>query len=742
MLVFNSGDILMEEDESFNQQKIFTKPVIENIKTLMEEKKYHKASEILKIQLQNNPKQKEFIKLYSELKHRYRNDKIQKLQQEADMYLRSGNEDKAQEKFREIFKLDPTRTELKHSFRKTRGEIVKEYDKRVFKTEMVSLCTKAFFAVAIILSIVSACTWYINNKHLEKSEKYIISWDLEKAREEVNKCSRFFCGRKKEVLNKLQSTVDGLISRAHESIESKNFAQAKDYLDLAARGVENDFQIKEEINKCDQQETLWKQELVRQEQQKLLSEKAMFAKIEYEKILNQAIESSAEIEAGDILETAKIKCKEAETLYQNNEFEASENKWLTAIEDCQRAMKVTAGIIERKNATLVFKSDCDEIVDKGTKINAPAEANETWKQGLLISNNAEQSFVENKLEEAAQLWEQAKNKFNEAIELTKQEPNYTKALTFVKKWSLLKTSLNEENIRKFYGAPKCVQADSDKCIWYYQSLPTTFKNSQGNYEFSIPESGYICFSAVSVQVLIDRNNEAYQKQVIDENRMHERAISDLNRQIENENSRYRNYNSSKSKIASPTYSRSNNSGWKNSGQSYGDESQRHANQINQLNKAIEKEKQRHQARIEKLQNENDAKINDLANGLTPREPRYFVAEWKVPDTDNLICFMETDSQKSEKAGIEAKFKWQVPVKWRSLKLNIREEDVFKVLGEPDAKYEENGTLVYCYGKLGEYGVLKFEKCADAINRLRHWKEPLWAHVTGELIGEKIISENE
>ncbi|MCE5341599.1 MAG: hypothetical protein LLF92_10830 [Planctomycetaceae bacterium] len=730
----------MEESESPKQQAVSVETAVKHIQMLIDGKKYNKAGELLKIQIQRNPNQKELVKLYSDFRRQYIKDKIQKLQQEADVYLRSGQEDKAQKIFREIYRLDPTRTELKDAFRKTRGEIAKDYNKRVFKTEMVGLFTQILIFIFIAGLCAIGLKLYDNNRHLKQSEQYIFSLNFDQARQELDKCSRFFCPRKNEVLQKLQVAVDNLIAKAYQQIESKNFNLAREYLDLALRGTKDQTKIKEAIAVYQQQEVLWNEELARQEQllkaeqqrqeeQKILAEKAIAAKTEFEKNLNEAIRNDAEIEAGEIIEAAKAKGKNAEKLYLNSKFESAQKQWLLATNDCKKATLTAAAIIEKKKETLAFKIKCYDISEKGAKINAPAEANEIWLQAAAIFNDAETQFKERKFVQASQLWQQAADKYSEAIEFTKQTPSYTKALMFANKWKILKPGLTEENIRNFFGEPKYIQADSEKRVWYYGTAPEIFKNSQGSYEWSMPTNGYICFAAVSMRILVDRTNDYYQKQTSEEYRIHSRIISDLNSQIAEENRLY----DSRIKITTVTHPRRGRyPGLRQQpNNDYYNETQKHTENIKGLNNALETEKQRHQAKLIKLKHDCDVKNYELANGLTPREPKYFAAEWQMPDVDNLKCFMLPES-KIEKPAIKPGFKWQIPAKWRSLKLNISEGDIREVLGEPDNKREENGTLIYRYGELADYGIVKLEKCSDSIVRVKSWQEPLWVHVTLQL----------
>jgi len=718
----------MEESNDPKGQSANFQAAVQHIQTLIENKKYKKAYELLKIQLHNTPKQPEFVQLYSQFKRQYTHDKIQKLQQHADMLLRSGDEDKAQEIFREIYRLDPRRTELKDSFRKTRSEIKKDYNKRVLKTEFIDFCTKILVVIIAVGLFATGWRFWSNKQHLKQSEKYIVSLDLSLARQELDQCGRFFCPQKDEVSKKLRITVENLIAQAYQEIENKNFERAQDYLNLARQGARDKAPIEQAVAYCQQQQRQWLAELARQEEQRLLSEKAMAAKTTFNEKLIEAIQNEAEVDAADIIALAKTKNENANALFENSEFDAAYKQWLEAAEDCNKAKITAIEILQKRKATLVFKTICDETIVRGENVNAPVEANEIWIQATAAFNNANAKFTANQFEDAAQLWQQASDKYAQAIEYAKQSASYGKALTYANKWKILKAGLAEENIRQFLGEPVCVQSDSDKRIWYYGYSPTLRKDSQGVYQCSMPQCGYVVFAAAGIQTLIDKNNEIYEKQTVDERQSHSRIISDLNNQIDEENRRYNN----RIQITNPAYQKGTYPKIQQRPNSdYYSETKKHNDTIKNLNNAIEKENQRHHEKLIKLQKDRDERNYILVHGLMPREPKYSTSEWQMPDVENLKCFMQVKAD-DEKTVRKPGFKWHIPAKWRGMKLNISEGDVIEMFGEPDCKYNENGAMFYRYGELAEYGLVRFETCVDSVVRVKAWKEPLWIYVAAKL----------
>lgn len=719
----------MEENESPQLRAAKIQAAVRNIQTLIATKKYQKAYELLKIQLKNTPEQPEFVQLYSQFKQQYTHDKIQKLQQQADMHLRSGQEDKAQEIFREIYRLDPSRTELKDSFRKTRGEIVKDYNKLVIKTEVISLCTQILIVFMLVGLCVVGWKWWNSKKHLKQSEEYIVSLNLDLARQELAKCSRFFCPQKDQVSQKLRLTVDGLIAKAYREIESNNFELAQEYLALAQRGTRDQVYIEQAQAYCQHQRQQWQAELARQEAQKLLSEKALAAGTEFENNLAEAIQNDTYKDAADIIAAAQVKNQTARTLFANNEFEAAYKQWLEAVEDCKKASIVSAEIRQKRKATLKFKIMCDDVIEKGININAPVEANEIWLQATAFFNDAETQFSQNNFEAAVQLWQQAADKYSQAVEFAKQSAAYAKALMFANKWKILKAGLAEENIRNFFGEPTYIQADSERRVWYYGYVPTIFETPENTYQWSMPQSGYVVFAAAGIQTLIEKSNDVYRKQVDDENQVHSKIIADLNSQIDDENRRYQNRititpQSQQTRGAYPRIQpRYDNN--------YYNETQKHDETIMILNNSIKKENHRHQTKLIQLKEDCDARNYALINGLTPRELKYSLTEWKMPDVENLKCFMQPKAD-IEKPACKPQYKWQIPARWRAMKLNIGEGDVIEMLGEPDNKYKQGGVLIYQYGELGEYGLVRMERCIDSVIRVRSWTEPLWVYVTLKL----------
>jgi len=642
--------------------------IVEKARLFLQKKDYKKAAEIVKNGLEAYPKQEELLNLYSDIKNQYnhyKNEKIQKLQEEALMFMTSGAEDKAQEKFRQILQLDPTRTDLKESFRKSRGEVIADYNYRTERMQLIRLGSMILLTIVVILCSIALWAWWSNDRYLKKSEKFIASGELYNARQALKKCGWFLAGRKQKVAEKLQSATNELIDRASHYAESKDFSQAKEYLRIAALTAENSSQIEEQIKKYDQLEQQWQEE---QEKQKVLSQKALVAKEEFQRALEQLLGNKADTEAKDAIEIAKNKAQAAETLFSQNQFESAEKQWLSAIEDCKTALKIAETALKteeeaKTNKTMVstFKLKCEQAAASALKINAPAEASEIWQEAEKIRNSAEQNFTQNDFNTAGQLWQQAADKYDEAI---KECPSYKKTLLVQKKWQNLKQGIKEEDVKNILGSPKCVQAASDHCIWFYQITPMASRNSEGNYECIIPQYGYVRFETISIEAIIKINRKDYSKYMDNEQKSHENSIDNLSKQIEEE---YKRHNSFKIKELDShqitrtdtrphttdthphTYDRkSTHVEVRQNDDAYQAEYRRHKNMIQQIEDSNEKENQRHQTRIEKLSQDLQTKINNLANGLFPIEPRYIVSDWMLPDQNDLASLLKPEEPNERK----------------------------------------------------------------------------------------------
>ena len=190
----------MNDDDSMKQHEFQDQInlILKKASSFLQEKNYKQASAIVEKGLETYPNQKDLLNLFGEIKKQHKNEKIQKLQEEAVMFMSTGDEDKAQHRLRQISELDPSRTDLKQSFKKTRSEIAGEYNERVKRMELTRLGSLVFLTIAVILCSIALWAWWSNDRYLKKSEKFIASGELYNARQELKKCGWFLAGEKTE----------------------------------------------------------------------------------------------------------------------------------------------------------------------------------------------------------------------------------------------------------------------------------------------------------------------------------------------------------------------------------------------------------------------------------------------------------------------------------------------------------------------------------------------------------------
>ena len=626
-----------------------------------------------------------------------------------------------------------------------------------------------FLVIIVIFTPIAFWVWWSNNKCLNKSEELVVSGHLYDARQELKKCGWFLAGKKQKVNEELQSAINELINRAGHLAESKDFQKAKECLKNAAGAAENSSEVEGLIKKYDLLEQQWNEELARQkeelarqkieqerieqEKQRILSEKALNAKNEFQKALEQSLANKIDAKAKDTIEIAKNKAETAENLYGQKQFESAEKQWLSATEECRKALEAVEEAKTNRTAALALELKCNQAAESASKMNAATEAAEIWQEAEKIHNSAEQNFAQNNLDAAGQLWEQAANKYDEARQTVMQSPGYKKALLIQNKWLPLKQGLREEDVRNMLGNPKCIQAASDHCIWYYQRTPTASKIDEASYSCFLPQCGYVRFETLSIDISIERNKEDYQTYTDAEQISHENFLAGADKQIQDENSFHREecIRIETSRIDPSLRVRNGSRFYKHSGDRYyifqtwrdreialEEENKRHNAQLQLINNSIAQENKRHPAQLEKLAKDLQTKIDNLVSGLSPRELHYIVSDWKLPDQNDVVCLLKSEETKEHR--IMPPHKWQMPVKWKSLRLNIKEDEAFAILGSPNKTLSEPGKTTYCYGKMAEYGSLIFEECTDSFRRLKYWKEPLWDHVAQELKNENQLSD--
>jgi hypothetical protein len=159
---------------------------------------------------------------------------------------------------------------------------------------------------------------------------------------------------------------------------------------------------------------------------------------------------------------------------------------------------------------------------------------------------------------------------------------------------------------------------------------------------------------------------------------------------------------------------------------------------------ITRENARYANNLDKMQKTFSRFKAELKNGKIPVSPEYIVANWKNPDKDRINELLENNSAAVD-VSMKSLNKWQLISNWRRLKLNMTEQEVYRILGEPETLKTEKKKFYGNYGNVSGYGIVSFEACSDLKARLRSWMEPFWPQVEKELYhrsdGSNILTES-
>jgi len=717
--------------------------IIEKARQYLQEKDYKYSAALVKNALEAYPKNKKLSELYSQIKNQYKEEKIQKLQEEAIMFMQTGAEDQAQIRLRQILQLDPTRTELVESLRTTRSESSAMYHKRMKHAELIHAILRVVLISFTILAIF--CWWagWNNNRHLKKAEKLIVAGDLYGAKQSFEKCGWFWASKRHKIDNDLQAAVNSLMEQGRNCIKLKNFAEAISYFERAELAAKDVAAVKQQIEDCRRDEKLWQEESARleleKERQRVLSDKALAAKEEFSRTFADALENKADVDAKALLEDCNSMAVEAEKLFVQDNFELSSGKWVEATSLCQEAIRIAKEINRNREGALTEKLKCNQLAETAKKMRADAILPDVLQQGQESYKSAEKYFSETNFEKAKQDWLLAAGKFGEAIQAAMQSPDFKKATLMSKRWSILKPGMADSDIRQLLGSPKRIQAASDGSIWYYQSIPCSMEVGQNSYKCVDVAAGYIRFTILSHEAIAEEIQKIYQKYISDEHNGHEDILASKEKEKREEESRHSNNdrNISNSKIDVKGRTRDSYSSSSDREAARSREMRRHKDKLALIANSIDGENQRHTIKISEYENARQTKLNNLTNGLLPRDVRYVVSDWIVPDQTDIVSLLSVDEVDSN--SIKPTCKWHFPIKWKSLNLNIREDDVRTALGMPETMSSDGNRIIYTYGNVAEYGVLIFETRIDSSKRLSYWKEPLWSQVRYDL--QKAVLSN-
>ena len=113
-----------------------------------------------------------------------------------------------------------------------------------------------------------------------------------------------------------------------------------------------------------------------------------------------------------------------------------------------------------------------------------------------------------------------------------------------------------------------------------------------------------------------------------------------------------------------------------------------------------------------------------------RQSKYIVKGWIDPDWSRVKKNAPAKKGKPKRklAG------WEKVKSWRKLRLGASKRQIQRWLGRPKHARNDKYVLVWSYGGIADYGVVKFKS-----GLVKEWVEPFWPEVEKDLYEEQDIS---
>ncbi len=659
-----------------------------------------KAAMLLTKSLERYPENAKLRGYLKKLKLLVKQKKIKRLENEAVSLMQNGGEDQAQEKFRQILELDPTRTDLKHSLRQSRGESRTEYVEKEYKREKTKQSLIITISVSVLVIVGCSIPYVFNAKHIKDARNYIVSLNYYKAKSELDQCGWFMALGKTDLLEKVKSYELQSTEQAAALFDKEEYKEALSLLKSAQEVSANSDDyglLVEEYNDA----YTYQQAQIAKEKERIRKAKAsaILAKRDCESAAINADRKNARQEAADICSQADDESESAIAYYDVEKYYKAQAAWTTAKGLYDRAGEVAQKTIALRNEADEAKKHCKNCMTAAYAANGQVEAKEDYDRGGSLAKEAESLYAQNAYSNAIEKWQQAAELFDAAKAIAFESPSFKNAILITRKWSRLEAGMSEKEVRGLLKSPHCTQVCSDKSTWYYQYKPKLIESGGGRVRVEEAKCGFVKFRTISVGELEARLEKKFQK-TLEKIKSSFARSNDALRGRENELGRN-----------TGTYRRP----------------ERTKRNPNPRSNDELKFTERHQRKLDKMYKSHEKRIRLLREEIDPRKPSYIVSEWSKPDMDN-ISGLVNKSNPNDNIKVKPDKGWQFPINWKKLKLNIKDKQVYGVLGQPDEKGNQGGKLVYNYGGMEGFGKIVLGNRSDGSVRLDYWKEPFWDDV--------------
>lgn len=694
---------MTERDVSSHDENQRVDGICLEVSKLVKSGDTQKAAMLLKRTLERYPENTKLRKYLKQLKLLVKKKKIKKLEKEAILLMQSGAEDQAQKIFRQIYELDPTRTDLKDSLKKTRGEVRSEYNRKEDKRETIKRYCVAALIASILLIMIFALPYYSNGRHIKRALRNIDDKNYIKAKSALDECGWFMAIGKTGLYDELKSYELETKEQAADLFEEQKYKEAISRLKSAQKISANRDDYTLLIEEYSDLYKKQQDQIVEEKRRiKKAKESARFAERECRSAKAIAERKEARQEAVDICIKADDKVESAMELYEAEKYSEAQAVWMTAKEFYDKAVEVTQKTIALRNATEVLRNAADEVknyfdncMTAAYAANAQVEAKEDCESAESIGKEAQQFYAQNDYSAAADKWQEAADLFNTAKETAFESPSYNNAILITRKWGKLETGMAEKEVKAILKSPNCSIISSDSGTWYYQYRPKLKEDKRGGENFVEAKCGFVKFKTIGVQELAARLKDSLRKKV--------------------------------EKVKS-TFARSKNHLRRVEGVLFSqtgiDKRRRYEGGNGYRSDEELRSTELQKKRLDNIYKSHEKKKKALLDGLAARKPIYIVSKWSKPDLDN-IAELVNKPERNHDISFKPDKRWQVPVNWKKLKLNITDKKVHTILGEPDKTEFKGGGSVLSYGSVKGFGKIILRNRSDSSSRLDYWKEPFW-----------------
>lgn len=330
----------------------------------------------------------------------------------------------------------------------------------------------------------------------------------------------------------------------------------------------------------------------------------------------------------------------------------------------------------------------------------------------------------------------------------------------VKKWGQLIPGMSQEQVRNILGRPRLAQGGSDESIWFYQELPESNVRRDpvaGLAAFGGARAGVVFFETKSVDSLIEEERTKLDEAILEAQaardktikRAHEKCddaiaeetvkadgtIADRKREDEQETLEY--YKKTRRRWtwrgryrARAKYNHGLIENKINNAATIEHRDRAIARHKSRRDSLIKLAEARHESNAQKAQGSYDMRVKRLRQGQ--RSPVFELRVFNPPDWEHYEGGPR--SQRRVRIG-RAVVKWQRPLSWRRLKVNMPAERVHEILGQPQRSEMKTQKIQEYYGDFAGHGELHFSSGPGLKKYLDSWTEPFWPAVEESVLAE-------